>query len=126
MKREDFVRLLGSRQAFVHLAAIDDTEDEMVRPAYAVVNGIALISIYGLLGDEPYCDTRYSAVQADLAAAVADESVTGIALMVNSPGGFVTGSFECAAAIAAATKPVCAVVAGIGYSGAYLLASQAQ
>lgn len=63
----------------------------------------------------------------DLGAALANDKVTSILLDIDSPGGEVTGIAELASQIqaAAAKKPLCAYVSGIGASAAYWLASAA-
>ncbi len=64
---------------------------------------------------------------AALAEALDDKTVERIILLVDSPGGTVSGTPELAAAIrkARARKPVTAVVEGMAASAAYYLASQA-
>lgn len=128
MKRmETFLRATAGRPALVAVAAGWAADDASRRP-YAMRDGVALIDICGLLGDDWYCQTSYDDLQNEIAQAVADAGVRAIALCVNSPGGYTDNAFETAAAIASAakTKPLVAVVTGVAYSGAYLLASQAQ
>lgn len=52
-----------------------------------------------------------------------DPTVSVILLDINSPGGLVAGSMECASVIRESAKPVYAYVEGMGCSAAYLLAS---
>ena len=66
-------------------------------------------------------------VQQALAAAVADERVDQIMLLIDSPGGSVDGTVELADAVYAArqSKPIIAQVDGMAASAAYWVASQA-
>jgi signal peptide peptidase SppA len=69
----------------------------------------------------------YQAIQIGLAAALADPSVAGILLDVDSPGGEAGGVFDLADRIAAAAKikPVWAIANESAFSAAYALASAA-
>jgi signal peptide peptidase SppA len=68
--------------------------------------------------------TGYDGICAQVAAADADSQVRGIVLDIDSPGGEVAGLYECAAKLMArrGTKPMRAVVRGMGCSAAYALA----
>lgn len=68
--------------------------------------------------------TGYDGVVASVQAADADPQVRGILLDVDSPGGEVAGLFEAAAILMArrGTKPMRALVRGVGASAAYALA----
>jgi len=100
---------------------------------YRVENGAALMPIMGSLVSQGifpagrYDATSYQTLRNDLRAAAADPAVSRIALMIDSPGGAVSGVDATAAAIRAArqAKPVVAYVQGYGVSAAYWLASQA-
>jgi signal peptide peptidase SppA len=72
--------------------------------------------------------TGYDEIQEDLSAAVANDKVKSIRLLVDSPGGQLSGITEVEAAIKAAdqVKPVTAEVEDGAYSAAYWLASQAR
>jgi signal peptide peptidase SppA len=125
---EKLMKRLNGQPALICLQAMEDMPDEMARPALEVQDGIAIIQVCGVLGnDSGCCNTTYGQIQQDLAAALADPSVRGILLNTNSPGGSVDGLFETGAAIAAAnaTKPTWAVASPMAYSAAYWLASQA-
>lgn len=100
---------------------------------YAIVEGIAVIEIAGTLvhrgawiGQSSGL-TSYEGIAAQLQAAVADPSVRGIALDIDSFGGEVAGAFDLADRIRAARaqKPVHAFVAEHALSAGYVLASQA-
>ena len=71
--------------------------------------------------------TSYQDIGAMLDAALADPSVTGILLDVDSPGGEASGSFELARRVreAAAVKPIWAVANDAAFSAAYAIASSA-
>ena len=100
---------------------------------YAVVDGIAVIEIAGTLvhrgawiGQSSGL-TSYEGIAGQLQAALADPSVRGIALDIDSFGGEVAGAFDLADRIRAARaqKPVHAFVAEHALSAGYVLASQA-
>lgn len=55
-----------------------------------------------------------------------DPEVAVLLLDIDSPGGLVAGSMECASVIRASKKPVYAYIEGMGCSAAYLLASATQ
>lgn len=99
---------------------------------YDLHEGIALIPVqgiilpsFGLVGWEHA--TGCEQLRWQIAAALGDEEVRGVALMINSPGGYVTGVDETAAAIRAARarKPVASIVMAHAFSAAYWLASAA-
>ena len=100
---------------------------------FAMVDGIAVIEISGVLVHrgawigKSSGQTSYEGIAAQLAAAVANPMVRGIALVIDSFGGEVAGVFDLADAIRAArtSKPVWALVAEHAYSAGYALASQA-
>jgi ClpP class serine protease len=95
--------------------------------------GIALIPVYGTLVrrslglDAASGLTSYGQVAAMLDAALADASITGILLDIDSPGGEAGGVFELAQRIraASAVKPVWAVASDSAFSAAYAIASAA-
>jgi len=100
---------------------------------FAMVDGIAVIEVSGVLVHrgswigQSSGQTSYEGIAAQLAAAVADPAVRGIALEIDSFGGEVAGVFDLADAIRAAraSKPVQAFVAEHAFSAGYALASQA-
>lgn len=100
---------------------------------FAFIDGIAVIEIAGTLvhrgswiGQSSGL-TSYEGIAAQLQAALADTSVRGIALDIDSFGGEVAGAFDLADRIRAARaqKPVQAFVAEHALSAGYVLASQA-
>ena len=100
---------------------------------FPLQDGIAVIEISGVLVHRGAWigrssgQTSYEGITAQLAAAVSDPTVCGIALEIDSFGGEVAGVFDLADAIrtARAAKPVWAFVAEHAFSAGYALASQA-
>lgn len=98
-----------------------------------VQNGIAMIPVLGPIFPYANMMTAYSGatslntVASDFRAALADESVQQIVLMVDSPGGVVTGIHEFAGEVfnARGVKPVTAYVSGRGASAAYWISTAA-
>jgi capsid assembly protease len=107
----------------------DQDDDDFDELGYQSANGVAVIGIYGPLVpratslDMCQTMTSYENINAQLAAALADDSVSQIVFDIDSGGGSVAGAFECASKIAASTKPTTAIVNFSAYSAAYLLAS---
>lgn len=101
---------------------------------YEVNNGIAVIPITGTLvrrtvGLEAQSGlTSYNQIANDLDAALADPSVKGILLDIDSPGGEAGGVFDLADKIYAArkTKPIWAVANEEAFSAAYAIAAAAE
>ena len=99
--------------------------------SYKVDNGVALIPVMGALiprgafAGPLYGVTSYEGLRSELKRAVEDPGVQSIALMIDSPGGYVSGVDATAAAIKTAgeSKPVTAYVQGMACSAAYWLAS---
>lgn len=111
--------------------AADAATDDGWRP-YDVVGGVAVIPVYGLiLPSFPWLGCSFATGCAELRwqlrQALADDAVMGIALMIDSPGGYVDGVDETAAAVRAARaqKPLSAIVEAHAYSAAYWIASGA-
>lgn len=99
---------------------------------YVVSEGVLQVPVKGiLLNDFPFAfgawATGYEYLSAAFERGLSDRSVHTIAMIVNSPGGMVTGCFEAADAIFAArgAKRIVAYVADSAYSAAYALASSA-
>lgn len=104
---------------------------DSMRP-YNVSNGVLVIPVKGMLmAGLPYSlgtmATGYEYIMAALARGLADPVVTEIVLDVNSPGGTVTGCFDCVDFIyeARGVKPIRAVANEAAYSAAYAIASSA-
>lgn len=104
----------------------------MVRP-YIVRDGVLHIPVLGvLLNRFPYAfgswATGYDYIRAALHRGLEDPAVQGIALVVDSPGGMVSGCFDLADEISEASaqeKPVHAYANEHAYSAAYALAAAA-
>lgn len=69
--------------------------------------------------------TDYTTIARDLTAALEDPAVNAIMLVIDSPGGEVTGVAELASMIRSASKPVWAFIEGSGCSAAYWMAAAA-
>ncbi len=100
------------------------------RRPYAVVSGVAVVPVSGLLvpaypwiGD-PWV-TGYDALSCQVVEALDDSEVKAVCLTINSPGGLCEGLFDLCdgitAAKAAAKKPVAGICAETAYSAAYAL-----
>ena len=100
-------------------------------PGYVVVNGVALIPVWGIIGQhlsimEMACGGYdLDTLGQDVATALADPAVQCLALDFNSPGGTTTGIPEAAAMLRAAgqVKPLVAYTDSMCCSAAYWLAS---
>ena len=139
MNRESWVRLLRAELWAILPLALDriiaadgQIEAASARPA-SRAGSVAVLPIYGPISRRANFlsmlmgGTSVEAITAMLRPAVADESVGGIVLDVDSPGGTVDGIPELADEIHAArgTKTVVAVANTMAASAAYWLASQA-
>lgn len=92
--------------------------------------GVAVIQLSGSLTKQAssFASSRSTvAARRQVRAAAADESVTGILLYIDSPGGMVAGTADLADEITTAKKkkPVYAYIEDLGASAAYWIASQA-
>jgi ClpP class serine protease len=108
-----------------------DHEEGRVR-LYPMAGAVALVSVRGLIVPSfPWlgCSwvTGCAELRMQLEAAVADPEVRGIALVVDSPGGYVAGVDETVQALHAAReeKPVIAATDTMATSAAYWIASGA-
>lgn len=99
---------------------------------YDLRDGVALIPVQGIILPS-FCligweyATGCEQLRWQIRTAVADDEVRAIALMIDSPGGYVSGVDETAAAIRAAreAKPVASIVMAHAFSAAFWLASAA-
>lgn len=113
----------------VHLAGwMEDDDEEDDAPVYEVVNGVAIVPVYGALMDRScWCWDGYDSITARIEAAHADPAARAIMLDLDSPGGMVAGLFDCMRALRAAKasskKRMVAWVASGAYSAAYGIAS---
>ena len=99
--------------------------------ASEVSAGVMVIRVEGTLVHklgtmQPYSGmTGYDGIRSNFMSALADPSIRGILLHVDSPGGEVSGCFDLADLVfqARGVKPVWAVLEESAYSAAYALAS---
>ena len=135
-KLDVILSVLGPRVAYQADAAALAGPAGFVPPARAAPSmapGVAVIPIHGTLvrrtvGLEAESGlTSYTALAAQLDAALANPEVAAILLDIDSPGGESGGVFDLADRIRAATqiKPVWAVANDMAFSAAYALASAA-
>jgi signal peptide peptidase SppA len=109
-----------------------ETQRERNRP-YQVIDGIAVLPVSGSLVHKyghlkPYSGlTGYDGLVARVEDAVADGEIEGILLDIDSPGGEVSGCFDCARRIAnlRGTKPIAALCYDMACSAAMAIASAA-
>ncbi|MHB8109772.1 MAG: signal peptide peptidase SppA [Syntrophorhabdaceae bacterium] len=120
---------------------IDRIEADMGRPLnneqkpYQVIDNVALIEINGVIAKRMNLFSKISGgvstqlLKRDFEQAFADPEVTGIILIVDSPGGTVDGTEDLANAVYAArqtgTKPIISFVDGLMASAAYWIGSAA-
>lgn len=100
---------------------------------YDLADGVAVIPVQGILVPSlgwigSSWATGYAELEWQIAVALEDEQVRGIALWINSGGGFVEGLHALGERIRAsrAEKPLVAIVDERAYSAAYWIAAQAQ
>lgn len=112
---------------------MDGMEDGSELQPLVTEDGVCIIPIDGVIGKRASGMEKSSGVVDvdDLAAAfdmaMTDQSVSSVVLDINSPGGTVTGTPECAAMVASMkeVKPVIAFSEMLCCSAAYWIASQA-
>lgn len=98
---------------------------------YAIDDGIAIINIKGMLEHDSFWYssywTGYDAIRKRFDLALDDHEVQGVAFMVNTNGGQVSGNFDLADHIYSkrGIKPSIAIVNESAYSAGYSLASAA-
>lgn len=124
-------QLIGTTRLNVEMLAA--AKEEKSPLAYDVVNGVAVISVSGILVKSLsmfasiFGERSMPEIGRNFQTAVDDPNVKGIVLAVDSPGGSVDGTSALANQIAAARgrKPIIAVADGIAASAAYWVASAA-
>lgn len=108
-------------------------QGERREPGYRIIDGVAVIDVFGVLAhrggiaaDSSYI-LGYQQIARRLEAAVADGQVHSVILDIDSPGGEVSGVFELAEQIRAASerKPIYAVADSLAASASYLIGSAA-
>lgn len=116
----------------------DDSDEDFWSPEaswarpYRVRNGVLHVPVKGmLLNGFPYAfgswATGYEYITAAVKRGIGDVDVDMIVLDINSPGGYVSGCFDCADSIyaARAEKPIHAAANEHAYSAAYAIACSA-
>ncbi|CAM8673352.1 MULTISPECIES: S49 family peptidase [Enterobacteriaceae] len=126
---------LGAEQIAEPLALFGEDEEMGPRPArsYQITNGIAVLPVSGSLVSktrslQPYSGmTGYNGIIARLQQAMSDPGVDGILLDMDTPGGMVSGAFDCADIIARMRdiKPIWALANDMNCSAGQLIASAA-
>ncbi|HFU1221085.1 TPA: S49 family peptidase [Citrobacter amalonaticus] len=126
---------LSDEQIVEPLALFGDDEEMGPRPSrsYQVIDCIAVLPVSGTLVSktrslQPYSGmTGYNGIIARLQQAVSDPGVDGILLDMDTPGGMVSGAFDCADIIARLRdiKPVWALANDMNCSAGQLIASAA-
>ncbi len=111
-------------------ALLHDREGvEYENETYAITDGVAVIEITGGLTYRAYnwWVTSYLDIRDSFRAAMADERVNSVLLLIDSPGGEVAGLFDLVDEIyhARGTKPIIAVADEAAFSAAYAIASAA-
>lgn len=99
----------------------------------SIRGGTAEISVKGVLTKSPDLfallfgggNMTYGDIVTALAEADASPEVENVDMIIDSPGGQFDGLFDALAAIQSVSKPVRAVITGVGASAAYAIASQA-
>jgi signal peptide peptidase SppA len=105
-------------------------DDSAGSNGYRVENGIAVIEMTGPVTKRPTCASWFFggcdslSLRQAVRSADRDESVRGILMVFDSPGGEVAGTSDLAASVANATKPTRAYVSDQCCSAAYWVASQ--
>lgn len=130
---EDLTRAALPARAGILTNGLADQVQRNGQSPYALVDGVAVIEISGVLVHrgawigQSSGQTSYEGIAAQLAAAASDPAVRGIALEIDSFGGEVAGVFDLADAIRAARAavPVWSFVAEHAFSAGFALASQA-
>lgn len=127
VKEELTPQMIGDIRAAVYSEPSADSQP------YTVENGVALISIAGMLTPKPTlsaslfgeAETTYSDISNALAAADSDYEVESISLLIDSPGGYWDGLDVAMQNLSETKKPVTAYIENMATSAAYGLASQA-
>ncbi|EPX8933627.1 S49 family peptidase [Morganella morganii] len=139
-KAEVIVSSLTERLGITQIrsAMMEDDDEYFSRKArkdsgYDVLEGIAIIPVYGTLVQKlgtlrPYSGmTGYDGIRRVFLTAINDPEVKGICLDIDSPGGEVAGCFDLVDLVYAerGKKPVYAILSENAFSAAYAIASAA-
>jgi signal peptide peptidase SppA len=130
---ESHMRQLSGLVQSINLSAHVEQRQQIAENAgYEIVQGdIAVVSIEGAMtkyGSSLSSSGSTIRARRAIRQAMSDDSIAGIVLRIDSPGGSVAGTKELADDIYSADqqKPVWAVVEDLGASAAYYVASQAR
>jgi signal peptide peptidase SppA len=109
------------------LVGLEEKREEKWKP-YDVVGGIAVINVEGVLVHKRtfmFGETDYESLSMSYLKALGDNTVSAVAMLVDSPGGEVTGMFDFADLIyeTRGVKPTWAILNESAYSAAYAIAS---
>lgn len=104
---------------------LDGSDTATLRGDAAVVPMIGAIFPRASMISASSSGTALDTIMRDMRVAWANEDVARIIMVVDSPGGVVSGLGEAAEVLRASPKPITAYVSGNGASAAYWLASQA-
>lgn len=129
-------RLLGNdiQHEQITPGLITTAQGERKQPGYRVVDGVAVLDIFGVLthrGSMDMAASSYMLGYQDIArqfqAALSDPDVVGILLNMDTPGGEVGGVWDLANQITAARgiKPIRAIAGESALSAGYLIGSAA-
>jgi ClpP class serine protease len=122
----------GHRERFAAFHAAAGVRVQGTRSAVFAADGLAMVPVFGPIFPRANMITEASGATsaeqlgADLAALDASADVRRVLLIMDSPGGAVTGIARLAAQIAAMQTPVTAHVEGVSASAAYWLTAQAK
>lgn len=105
---------------------LDGAQMSMVRNGTAIVPLVGAIYPRSNMVSASSGGTSLDSVMRDMRVAWASSDVQRIVMLVDSPGGVVSGLGEAAETLRASSKPITAFVTGNGASAAYWLASQAR
>jgi len=131
MNIETLITISGQKMSKKDLKVMAQGYSKKQNRPYRVVNNIAIIPIIGTLTHKlgsltPYSGmTGYDGIRVNLDIAINDSDVKGILLDIDSPGGEVSGCFDCADYIYAQrdTKPIWSIANELTASAAYAIAS---
>lgn len=124
----------GARAAALDPALFSTRRGERAERGYRIVDGVAVLSISGVLVHRTRFEMTdsaffvgYNDLAADLEDALANPDVHAILQVYDSPGGEVQGAFEYAERVLAqrGAKPIKAIADGMAASAAYLGGSAA-
>ncbi len=118
----------------VDIGALMVAEGEHRDPGYRIIDGLAVIDVFGVLAHRTTMNADssfvlgYETIAKRVDAALGDASVSAILLNIDSPGGEIAGVFDLAQRIheGRQIKPIHAVVSDMAASAGYLIASAAE